>query len=219
MNDAREALAAPPTRAELRRHQCWVWIHGKLGCLRRAPMTLAPAIIYWGPDASSDLLRERVRCSDPAPQGPRLSVVAVAVEAIVVAAPPVGAAGVERPSPQPIAPVVRVAVAVGVGHAVEQMRMPMVVVMTTMVMMTMMVVAMMTVMMMADDDDGGGDRARDGGDGGGDDAAPAARALQRAVTARAALKTPASRTQPLRWQRRPMSFWSTLCLLPSSEPT
>ena len=58
------------------------------------------------------------------------------------------------------------------------------------------------------DDDGGGDGARDDGDGGGDDAAPAARALQRAeTTGRAALKTPASRTRPLRWQRLPMAKW------------
>ena len=59
-------------------------------------------------------------------------------------------------------------------------------------------------------------RAHDGGDGDGDDAAPAARALQRAeTTVRAALKTPASRTRPLRWQRLPMPFWSTLLPTPS----
>jgi hypothetical protein len=60
----REPAPPIPTLARLRRHQCWVWIIcSRWGCLRRAPMPLAPAIIRWGPDASSDVLRQRVRYS------------------------------------------------------------------------------------------------------------------------------------------------------------
>jgi len=53
----------PPT--QFRRHQCRLW--GKLpSCampLHRALMALTSAIVRWGPDASSDVLRQRVRCS------------------------------------------------------------------------------------------------------------------------------------------------------------
>ena len=75
---------------------------------------------------------------------PRLSVVAVYVEAGVVAVPPIGAAGVERPSPQPVAFVGVIIGTVGEGHAVQQMRMPV----PMMVVMAMMTVMMMAVMMM-----------------------------------------------------------------------
>ena len=54
----REPLPAPPTLAQLGRHQCWLWVScTRWGCPHRAPMALAPVIIRWGPDASSDVLR------------------------------------------------------------------------------------------------------------------------------------------------------------------
>ena len=60
----REPLPAPPTLAQLRKHQCWLWVNcPRRECLHRSPMALAPAIIRWGPDASSDVLRQRARCS------------------------------------------------------------------------------------------------------------------------------------------------------------
>ena len=54
----------PPVLAQLRKHQCWLWVNClRRECLHRSPMALAPAIIRWGPDASSDVLRQRARCS------------------------------------------------------------------------------------------------------------------------------------------------------------
>jgi hypothetical protein len=42
----------------------WVWVYcPRWACLHRAPMALTPAIIRWGPDACSDVQRERTRCS------------------------------------------------------------------------------------------------------------------------------------------------------------
>jgi hypothetical protein len=62
------AESRPPRRVatlgELRRGTPWFWLHctGR-GCAHRAPTALAPYIIRWGPDASSDLLRQSARCS------------------------------------------------------------------------------------------------------------------------------------------------------------
>ena len=91
-------------------------------------------------------------CAEASATSP-VSVVAVYVEAGVVAIPPIGAAGVERPALQPVAFGGVVIGTVGKGHAVQQMgreriAMTMVVVMTTMVV-AMFVMAMMTAMMMA----------------------------------------------------------------------
>ena len=91
------------------------------------------------------------------PLSPRVSVVAVYVEAGVVAIPPIGAAGVERLAPQPVAFGGVVIGIVGKGHAIQQMgreriAMTMVVVMTmvmTKMVVAMFVMAMMTTMMMA----------------------------------------------------------------------
>jgi hypothetical protein len=59
-----------PTLAQLRRESCWLW----LNCLDPAcgnctAFALAPFMIRWGPNASSDLLRTRVRCSVCAQRG------------------------------------------------------------------------------------------------------------------------------------------------------
>ena len=41
-----------------------MWVHcANWKCQHKTPMALAPAIIRWGADASSDVLRQRVRCS------------------------------------------------------------------------------------------------------------------------------------------------------------
>jgi hypothetical protein len=55
---------------------------------------------------------------------PRVSVVAVYVEAGVEAIPPIGATGVERPAPQPVAFGGVVIGTVAKGHAVQQVRLP-----------------------------------------------------------------------------------------------
>lgn len=34
-----------------------------VGCLHKRPMALAPLIIRWGPDASSDMIRNNMRCT------------------------------------------------------------------------------------------------------------------------------------------------------------
>jgi hypothetical protein len=42
----------------------WLWAHcERLGCGHYAPVALAPFAIRWGFDASTDLLRQRLRCS------------------------------------------------------------------------------------------------------------------------------------------------------------
>ena len=71
----RDPLPPPPTLAQLRQHYCWVWvIWPRRECLRRAPMALAPLIIRWGPDASSDVLRQRARCSNCGHPGATLQI-------------------------------------------------------------------------------------------------------------------------------------------------
>jgi hypothetical protein len=48
----------------LRKHSCWVWVNCENStCRHRAPVALAPLIIRWGPDASSDMLRQSARCA------------------------------------------------------------------------------------------------------------------------------------------------------------
>jgi hypothetical protein len=60
----RELYTPPPTLGQLREHQCWVWLQcPRWACLRAAPVALTPAIILWGLNASSDMLRECTRCS------------------------------------------------------------------------------------------------------------------------------------------------------------
>ena len=72
---SREPARPIATLAQLRKHQCWLWVNcTRWGCLRRTPMALAPAIIRWGPDASSDVLRQRVRCSGCGSKGATLRI-------------------------------------------------------------------------------------------------------------------------------------------------
>ncbi len=50
-----------PTLAQLRRGTCWLWLYCR-ACPHSAPAALAPLIIRWGANASSDTLRRRARC-------------------------------------------------------------------------------------------------------------------------------------------------------------
>jgi len=52
-----------PTLAEIRRAAPWLWLWCRnFHCRHKGPIALAPLIIRWGGDASSDLLRQSVRC-------------------------------------------------------------------------------------------------------------------------------------------------------------
>jgi hypothetical protein len=53
-----------PTLAQLRASSCWVWVCcDRFGCTHSGPWPYAPLIIRWGQEASSDMLRQRARCS------------------------------------------------------------------------------------------------------------------------------------------------------------
>jgi hypothetical protein len=63
----RRAPAPPvPTIGQLLRQRTgnwmWAWCNNP-GCGHRAPVALAPFAIRWGLDASSDVLREQLRCA------------------------------------------------------------------------------------------------------------------------------------------------------------
>jgi hypothetical protein len=59
---AKHNEAPRPTLSFLRRSTCWIWVDCDM-CGHRAPLAFAPLIIRWGPDASSDKLRQCARCS------------------------------------------------------------------------------------------------------------------------------------------------------------
>ena len=53
-----------PTLLQMREAAPWLWVWCcNVHCRHKAPMALAPLIIRWGGDASSDLLRRSARCS------------------------------------------------------------------------------------------------------------------------------------------------------------
>jgi len=57
-----------PTLGELRVHTCWVWVHCEampdgVWCSHKTPLPLALPIILYGPNASSNALRQRARCT------------------------------------------------------------------------------------------------------------------------------------------------------------
>jgi len=42
----------------------WFWFHcGRQGCTHHTPVAIAPFVIRWGPDASSDMIRNSLRCT------------------------------------------------------------------------------------------------------------------------------------------------------------
>jgi hypothetical protein len=55
-------LGPAPTLGELHRSTPWVWLWCER-CQHHAPLACAVAVILWGPDASSDTLRARARCT------------------------------------------------------------------------------------------------------------------------------------------------------------
>src|SRR5215831_3231632 len=59
---SRRANTPIATLADLRRVTPWLWIYCER-CQHRSPTALAPWIIRWGADASSDLLRRSARCT------------------------------------------------------------------------------------------------------------------------------------------------------------
>jgi hypothetical protein len=64
-----------PTLAQLQRSAPgkWCWIYcDAYGCLHHAPMAIAPLIILWGPNASSDMLRRSARYSKCGAKGATL---------------------------------------------------------------------------------------------------------------------------------------------------
>jgi hypothetical protein len=55
---------AKTTLAHLQRQGGLVWAYCEsIGCGHGAPLAIAPFAIRWGLEASSDLMRERLRCS------------------------------------------------------------------------------------------------------------------------------------------------------------
>jgi hypothetical protein len=54
----------PPTLGQLHAEAPrWVWLHCRAtGCHHKRPAALAPFVILWGADASSDLLRRNMVC-------------------------------------------------------------------------------------------------------------------------------------------------------------
>ena len=57
-------LPRRPTLGQLRRLHPWWWVNcAAPGCGRHKPVALAPLVIRWGADASSDVLRRSARCS------------------------------------------------------------------------------------------------------------------------------------------------------------
>jgi hypothetical protein len=60
-----------PTLGDLQRSTAWVWLWCER-CHHHAPFACAPAVIRWGPDASSDMLRQRTRCTSCGGKGATL---------------------------------------------------------------------------------------------------------------------------------------------------
>ena len=51
-----------PTLGELHHATPWLWLHCEK-CQHHAPLACAVPVIRWGADASSDVLRQRARCT------------------------------------------------------------------------------------------------------------------------------------------------------------
>jgi hypothetical protein len=60
-----------PTLGNLQRNAPWLWLCCDR-CQRRAPFACAVPVIRWGPDASSDKLRESARRTACGHKGARL---------------------------------------------------------------------------------------------------------------------------------------------------
>src|SRR5262249_58446391 len=65
---AMRELGPRPTLGELQRTTPWVWLWCER-CQHHAPLACAVAVIRWGPNASSDKLRARARCTNCGTKG------------------------------------------------------------------------------------------------------------------------------------------------------
>jgi hypothetical protein len=66
MAHAYEKAGPIPTLGQLQQGNGgkWFWVHCESGnCHHKAPMAIAPLIIRWGPNVSSDKLRRCARCT------------------------------------------------------------------------------------------------------------------------------------------------------------
>jgi hypothetical protein len=59
---ARRPARPIATLGELHREPHWFWVHCD-GCRRSRALPLAPFVIRWGPEASSDMLRRNLTCT------------------------------------------------------------------------------------------------------------------------------------------------------------
>jgi len=69
----RMATTPVATLADLRGVTPWLWVICER-CLHRAPTALAPWIIRWGADASSDMLRRSARCTECGGKGATIQI-------------------------------------------------------------------------------------------------------------------------------------------------
>jgi hypothetical protein len=67
-NSAMRESGPRPTLGDLQRTTPWVWLWCER-CQHHAPLACAVAVILWGPDASSDRLRARTRCTNCGSKG------------------------------------------------------------------------------------------------------------------------------------------------------
>ena len=65
--------SATTTLADLRGVTPWLWVICER-CLHRTPTALAPWIIRWGADVSSDMLRRSARCTKCGGKGATLQI-------------------------------------------------------------------------------------------------------------------------------------------------
>jgi hypothetical protein len=57
-----EVVLNGPSVVDLHRTTPWLWLNCE-HCQHHAPLACAVAVIRWGRDASSDVLRQRARCT------------------------------------------------------------------------------------------------------------------------------------------------------------
>jgi len=70
---ARRSKPPPvPTLGEIRENTPWLWLNCP-ACRHYRPIALAPLIIRWGPDVSSDVLRRSARCTSCGHKGATLT--------------------------------------------------------------------------------------------------------------------------------------------------
>jgi hypothetical protein len=67
----RKSLPPIPTLIELKRITPWMWVCCPK-CMHQTPMAFVPLIIWWGPNTSSDKLRNCARCTECGSKGAHL---------------------------------------------------------------------------------------------------------------------------------------------------